>query len=629
MKNAVKGIAFVLASVMLLSVAACSSNTPANVSSPSTEAPATTAAATAAPASSEPAATPEPTTAAAATTAAPAAAAPVDVMQPFAPYPDTITITVGRQNNAGGQFAQGQDSSNNGYLDLIKDVLNINYVVAFEADGGDYDQALMLHAASDTLPDTFGISNQARSMTLFKNLVDAGKLADLTEAYNTCIGGLDKQYLSEVDLNDLLKYMIVDGKIYGAFGGQQGYNTAVAWIRKDWLDKLGLQEPRTLDDLTKVAQAFADQKPGGQDNTIGICFNPDPNGGLFGQWFGLLPVFNAVGAYPDIWIDDGTGKAVYGGIQPQVKDALSVMANWVQSGIFSKDMLTMKNGDETRDTYVSTNACGIIFNAWWDPWVQWNGYGDASVDSDASKVWIPLLCPLNTDGQYSPKKETNIPSGQVVLSTCKYPEAIIKTMNLLDDACVYRSPQFADQYDKYIKPLEGVSDMRTCCPLVDAGLLATQNQLIDAKVINDYIATGALNLDPRISGDAPNIQGAYIWAKNNDMDKWYAMTDDEKTDDVKAYYTQEYVGNWAFNIMGNLYLDGISSGVYKEKEQIFIGTTDSMTDYWQMLFDLQNTAYMQIISGQKPLDYFDDFVSQWKQLGGDTVTSEVNAVIGK
>ena len=644
MKIAGKLTAVALALAMLLSASACATtNTPQTqtTAAPATEAPATAApeteaATTAAPPAEETTASPaeepvteapvaeEATTEAAAET--PVVEEPVDIMQPFSRYPETVKITTGRHNNVGGQFAEGQTSQDNAYLDLIKEVLNVEYVVEFDVPGGDYDQTLLLRAASDTLPDTFAISNQARSMTLFQNLVDAGKLADLTPAYNASIGGMTKQYMTETNMDEILRFMTVDGKIYAAQGGQEGYNTAVLWIRQDWLDKLGLEAPKTLEELTTVAQAFSDGNPGGQDNTIGICFNPDSNGGMFGQWFGLLPVFNSVGAYPDIWIDDGAGGVVYGGVQPEIKTALGVLAGWVESGVFDRSMLTMKNGDETRDTYVSTNACGIVFNAWWDPWVAWNGYGEGSVDKDQGKIWTPLLAPLNGDGKFSPKKETVIPGGQAVLSSCANPEAIIKTMNLLQDCCTYRNPEFADLYDKYIKPLEGISDMRTNNPLF-YGLLSTQSRIINAGVINDYLATDVLTLDPRTSGDADNIRGAYIWAKNNDMDIWYGLTDDEKTDDLKSYYMYEYAGHWAFDVIGNLYLNGINSGVFAEKDQAFIGTTDAMLDYWQMMFDLQNTAYMQIISGEKPLDYFDEFVNQWNQLGGETITAEVNALI--
>ncbi|MCL2461347.1 MAG: hypothetical protein FWF44_01670 [Defluviitaleaceae bacterium] len=626
MKTATKSIAILLAFALLFATAACGNSN--NVADNSTTAP-TVADQTAAP-TDTPTATPAPTDApTVAPTDAPTPEPTADVMQPFAKYPDQITITVGRENNAGGQFLAGQSSKDNYVLSMLKDVLNINYVVDFDVVGGSYDNTLLLRAASQTLPDTFGISNSANAMTLFHQMVDANMLADLSPAYLSCVGGMDAQYMAQTDMNTILKFMTVNGKIYGMYGGQQGFNTAQMWIRQDWLDKLGLQMPTTLDDLTNVAQAFVDNKPGGQSNTIGIVFNPDPNNGIFGQWFGLLPVFNATGAYPDQWITDASGAAVWGGIQPEVKDALAVMAGWTQSGIFSKDMFTMPNGDATRDTYVSTNACGIVFNAQWDPWVSWAGYGSgpdsASASANQSTVWAPNLAPVNAQGVFSPKNESVNPGGQVVLATCKYPEAIIKTANLFDELS-YRNPDWEDVYQKYFAAAVGTTDLRTNSPLRYAGLIAQSNALIQSQVMNDYISTGTLNLDPRVAGDIDLINGAYTWATANDMDQWYSMSDADKTDDVKAHFQNEYIGHW-YNVCGNLFINGIANGTYSEMYPAYTGQTDSYAQYWQALTELQNTTYLQIMSGAASIDTFDTFVTQWKQQGGDQITSEVNAVL--
>ncbi|MCL2351179.1 MAG: extracellular solute-binding protein [Firmicutes bacterium] len=583
MKNAVKGIAMGLAAAMILSLAAACGNTGTT---------------------SGPTPVPKPP-------------------EPLAPYSSTVTIHVGREANAGGQFAPGENSSSNSWIRMLKDQLNIDFVVDFDVVGGQYDQAVMLRAASDTLPDTFFINNSAGSYTLFKSLVAAGKLADLTSAYNN-VGGLTKNYLAQTDTKDLLKYMTVNGKIYGIGAGNEGYNTAMMWVRQDWLDAVGMSVPKTVDDVANVAKAFVAQKPGGQANTIGICFNPDTNNGIFGQWFGLLPVFNAFGSYPDIWIDDGKGGAMYGAIQPETKTALQTLAQWTQDGIFDKAMFTMKNGDETRDTFVSTNACGIIFNAWWDPWVSWSGYGAASVNQNPNTVWVPALAPLNSNNQFSPKKETVAPGGQVVLAKCANPEAVVKAMNFIDEVSLLRNPTYKAVYDQYLKPLEGISGQRECSPIKQGSLLPNNNRILLAQAINDYKKTGTLTLDPRIEGNRNDLEGAYRYATANDMSKWYETPFDKQTDDNKAYFQYEFVGHWAFDVVGNLYLDGQNNKVFVEKPIAFNGQTESFSQYGDALRDLTNSTFQQIMSGDKPISAFDDYVAAWKSGGGDVLTKEVN-----
>ena len=57
--------------------------------------------------------------------------------------------------------------------------------------------------------------------------------------------------------------------------------------------------------------------------------------------------------------------------------------------------------------------------------------------------------------------------------------------------------------------------------------------------------------------------------------------------------------------------------------------TDSMTARWTYLEKLENEALLAIITGEKDLDYFDEFVSQWKSLGGDQIMQEATEIIKK
>ncbi len=47
-------------------------------------------------------------------------------------------------------------------------------------------------------------------------------------------------------------------------------------------------------------------------------------------------------------------------------------------------------------------------------------------------------------------------------------------------------------------------------------------------------------------------------------------------------------------------------------------------EYLNDLRVLQRKVYAEIIRGDKPLDYFDEFVKQWKAQGGDLLTREAN-----
>jgi putative aldouronate transport system substrate-binding protein len=66
---------------------------------------------------------------------------------------------------------------------------------------------------------------------------------------------------------------------------------------------------------------------------------------------------------------------------------------------------------------------------------------------------------------------------------------------------------------------------------------------------------------------------------------------------------------------------------YKDQYQnneFFAAPTPTMEKRKAMLDKLELESFTKIISGNVPVDEFDTFVEQWKKLGGDQVTTEVN-----
>lgn len=74
----------------------------------------------------------------------------------------------------------------------------------------------------------------------------------------------------------------VDGKWYGLYGERPPSRQGVM-LRKDWLDGLGLEEPRTVEELYSVLHAFTYRDPDGNglDDTIGLTDRNDLVYGAF------------------------------------------------------------------------------------------------------------------------------------------------------------------------------------------------------------------------------------------------------------------------------------------------------------------------------------------------------------
>ena len=46
-------------------------------------------------------------------------------------------------------------------------------------------------------------------------------------------------------------------------------------------------------------------------------------------------------------------------------------------------------------------------------------------------------------------------------------------------------------------------------------------------------------------------------------------------------------------------------------------------------YEEEKKAYLEIVTGQKPLSYFDEFVKEWKRQGGEKIRSEVEKEVRK
>lgn len=60
---------------------------------------------------------------------------------------------------------------------------------------------------------------------------------------------------------------------------------------------------------------------------------------------------------------------------------------------------------------------------------------------------------------------------------------------------------------------------------------------------------------------------------------------------------------------------------------VFFAMTDDMVGKWTSLEKMENEMLLAIITGEKDLDYFDEFVEQWKSLGGDEIMAEAADII--
>ena len=101
------------------------------------------------------------------------------------------------------------------------------------------------------------------------------------------------------------------------------------WIRTDWLQKLNLKMPTTIDEYEVVLKAFKDNKPGGE-GTIPLLAEVRGKHASRGLHNTLVGAFTPYG-YAN-WYDTTDKKLKPSELQPGFKDFLAKMHDWYEKG---------------------------------------------------------------------------------------------------------------------------------------------------------------------------------------------------------------------------------------------------------------------------------------------------------
>lgn len=515
---------------------------------------------------------------------------------PYGKYPETIKYTIGRvagnYDPLKGTEYEGDDDTNNAWTRYAKDKINVENENLFEAnDGDDYDQKVAMAIVSGEIPDIMTVSDYDTLKQLYEN----GMIADLTESYENCASDRIKEIYDSYE-GRCLDNAKFDGKLMALPTTEISHGPGVLWLRKDWMDKLNLQEPKTIDDIENILQAFLDQDPGGNGSgkTVGLVIDTQI-AGTSGGAFMVNNIFSLYGAYPKQWMDDGSGNAVYGSIQPEMKDALSKLSDWYSKGLIDKQ-IAVRTADD-RKALLTSGQSGAFLDNWWGSWTVAE---TGQLDPEAQ--WVPYICPVDESGAVT-MFTGNPNSGYVVVSkNFAYPELLIKLANLQYD--YYR---YLDTDEASTKEIRDYSSMS-----VSGEILAMNIDYYDAMVRGGEQMTEALNAnDP---------------SKLNIRDK-VSYDGYRKYLDGLESGGEVSVFDWAGYTSAVECTALVGSANIKEVNPVFFGNTASMSLKWPTLEKMELEMYLKIITGEETVDYFDTFVDNWKKTGGDQITEEVNQAL--
>ncbi len=509
------------------------------------------------------------------------------------PVAPPVTISSFTRTDADTRF-QGDDTIyDNISLRYIKALFGSEYDIPWTyVQGEERDQKMNLAMAAGDIPDLMpGIT-----LSMFQDMVEGDLVADITDVFEATASQQWVKDSLEWGDHQLWAYAEVNGrKMAFPSVAQAGQDEQILFIREDWLDKVGMEPPTTLDEMEAVGEAFVqnDLGAGPPGTTVGVMASRDLQ-----SWYGGLgPVFGGFGVLPSWYTSvstftpDGQGGLRFDGIDPKMKEALAFIRRWYEKKIISPDFFT--KGYQENRTEVEGNRVGMNLTHPWGGVVA-SAMGSMQNDPNARWNWVDVPTgPVRKGKNYFSPLRTGVFAFK---KGFEHIDKILKQANF--EAEIVLSPERRyhgfeghnyQWVEDRVEPLSGGTH--------GYGIINTR---------------GGANISPQ--SNMNSIQWKLNYKETVPRDQWDAMME-LLLDDPTGLQTMQDEG-WLF-----LAEHSLTDTIRNEWNG---APTELQKEKWTGLQKLTDETYFGIITGQLPVDAFDEYVVTWKAQGGDAILQEIN-----
>ncbi len=490
-------------------------------------------------------------------------------------YDTPVTVTSVRVLDPTVTFAQGEDIENNIWTKAALEEYGIVIKYKWTAPTAQYPDKISLMLASNDIPDFFNLD-----VSSYELAMKSGLLGDLTDAYKNYASQALMERMS-LDEN-AIKAGTSGGKLYALAQAQDNVSNGAQylWLRNDWLKKLNLSAPKTIDELIEVARAMKDKDPDGNSkkDTYGVGIS---------QAIGFNGLYNGFNAYKGIWMPDSAGKLVYGSVQPEMKEALSKIQQMFKEGLIDKDYYTKSYDNAVQD--LNTNKVGVLYDNFITPLRIMDGW-----DKDHSIDWEPYTLPSVKADSYPAVAQIGNGFGYYIVARkgWEHPEAMVKLVNMFVDKQSNAAEYIQDK------------DARWVFMYAPANISTPENNSINQRLIAEAIKKNdPSGLPIQAKQNYDNIQRF----NSGSVDKMdYALTKIFAPESTLSFLDENYINTKHYM-----------------QDKWYKAPTPSMVKKQAALKDLEEQTFTKIIMGAS-ISEFDKFVENWKKMGGDDITKEVN-----
>lgn len=505
---------------------------------------------------------------------------------PLGKYPELVTYTLGQMKGTNNSnLPEGQTYEDNAYTRYLKKTLNVQNKNIFMESEERYDEALNILVKDRNLPDIFLVSDRET----LEELVENDLIEDLTEVYKSCAS--DKiQEMYESYGKELLASGTFDGKLFALPETAIDDGSQLLWLRRDWMEQLGVKEPKTLDEALSVIRAFQENRMGAEEGEDPVGLVCDP--GLVGTVstsYSVDSVFEMFGAYPQQWIKNADGEIVYGSLTEETKEALGYLRELYKQGILDPDF-ALRAQNNIRDLVVN-GKCGAFFGLWWTPNNPFMDEYRKNKETD----WEPYY--LTADAKRTVEVYSTFWDSKyvVVRKGYEHPEIVMKILSVLFDYSRYEAED-ADEVNSYF----ALNVDPTARPLMINVDYNEATYMVTKHIREALYSPG----NAKTREDLSAIEASYF-----DACKEYLEAEVPSVEAWAAYKSR-------ISAVGLLV-----DANYRASEKKYLGDGDG--EIPQTLRLLEKNAFIQIIMGKKPVSSFDSFVEEWYRKGGDSLTERV------
>lgn len=506
---------------------------------------------------------------------------------PYGAYPELVTYTLGQMSGANNSnLPDGNTYEDNAYTRYLKKILNIQNENEYMEREDRYDEFVNILIKDQTLPDVLVISDRE----MLKELVENDLVEDLTEAYQNCTSKRIKEMFESYG-SGLLESVKFDGKLMAIPETVTDHGPRLMWLRKDWIDELGLEEPETLEDAFDIVEAFVQNRMGTSEGEepVGLACDTDLVGSTSSS-YSVDPVFDKFRSSPRKWINQN-GEIVYGSVTEETKEALSYLHDLYERGVLDQNF-ALRAQNNLRDLVVN-GKCGAFFGLWWTP----NNPLMDAYENDKDAEWKPYyLQEVDWQNVYASFRDSKY---VVVRKGYEHPEIVMKIISVLFDYSRYTAED-ADEVNEYF----ALNVEPTARPLV----INVDYNEATFQITKDILTVMS---GRRNENTLSEIAKSYYYAAEK-----YICGESDTPEDWAAYESRLVA-------VGRL-LDGN----YRSTKSRYLDDTDGEVP--KSLLQLEKDSFIQIIMGVKPISYFDEFVEKWYEEGGEELTQQIrNSNSGK